>query len=270
MTGRAGMKIADIMRKEVVVVDERSTVAEVARVLVACSEDLALPISKGKPLGVVTSYDITSHLGKGGSPKKWVSRIMTSPIMSVTPYEDVEQALQHMETQRLRKYPVIMGRGHGHDFGAGHGREAERPHQVPPRGADHRHPAVRGIRDIRLCPRLLEECRMIRAKTIMNANPPVLQAADTMQQAAKKLVAKNAKIGLIFNRGGFMGIITEEMIFSEVIINRKVGAHTPVGNLARRDFSSIDAKTPFSRIERGFRENQKSRFVVTEHGTPVR
>lgn len=110
---------------------------------------------------------------------------------------------------------------------------------------------------------------MIRAKTIMNANPPVLQATDTMQQAAKKLVAKNAKIGLIFNRGGFMGIITEEMIFSEVIINRKVGPHTQVGNLARRDFSPVDAKTPFSRIEKGFRENQKSRFVVMEHGTPV-
>lgn len=109
MAERADMKIADIMRKEAVVVDERSTVAEVARVLVACNEDLAVVCTKGKPLGVVTSYDITSHLGKGGSPKKWVSRIMTSPVMSVTPYEDVEQALQHMETQRLRKYPVIMG-----------------------------------------------------------------------------------------------------------------------------------------------------------------
>ena len=97
---------------------------------------------------------------------------------------------------------------------------------------------------------------MIRAKTIMNANPPVLQAADTMQQAAKKLVAKNAKIGLIFNRGGFMGIITEEMIFSEVIINRKVGAHTPVGNLARRDFSSIDAKTPHRKGLQGEPEEQ--------------
>ena len=65
--------------------------------------------TKGKPLGVITSYDLASHLGKGGSPSLRAAKIMSSPLISISPYADIEEALHLMGTQSLGKYPVTVG-----------------------------------------------------------------------------------------------------------------------------------------------------------------
>ncbi len=103
------MKVADVMKKEAPLVEESTTIAEAAKVLLAYGEDMAIVCTKGKPIGMITGHDITCHLGKGGSPKMRAAKIMSSPIISITPYAEVEEVLLHMDAGRIRKYPVIMG-----------------------------------------------------------------------------------------------------------------------------------------------------------------
>ena len=110
---------------------------------------------------------------------------------------------------------------------------------------------------------------MIRAKTIMNADPVKLQAADTVHQATRKMVEKLAKIALVFDKGRFVGALTEEDILAEMIVERKAGPSTPVGKLAHQDFLTVDPGYAVDRIEQIFRDNLRSKFVVMESGAPV-
>ena len=103
------MKVLDVMQKEVAVVDEMSSVAEAAKALLTLCEDIVIVCTKGKPIGVVTGHDIQSYLGMAKNQRIPVSRIMSSPIVSISPYADAEEALHHMDAQKLRKYPVILG-----------------------------------------------------------------------------------------------------------------------------------------------------------------
>ena len=110
---------------------------------------------------------------------------------------------------------------------------------------------------------------MIRARTIMNGNPVRLEMRDSVQKAARQMADKKAKMALVFDRGQFIGVLTEEELFAETFVKGKASVKGPISSIVRKDFLFVDAGYAVDRIERSYKDDPKSRYVVTEGGVPI-
>ena len=110
---------------------------------------------------------------------------------------------------------------------------------------------------------------MIRARTIMNTDPVRLMAEETLSQAARKMSEKKAKMALVYDKEKFIGVITEEEIFAEMFVKGKVTLKAPIGTVCHKDYLTVDAGYAVERIERSYKDNPRSRFVVMDNGNPV-
>jgi len=82
------------MRKDIVALDEAVTVLEASRTMLAKSIDYVIVLSKGQPVGILTSHDIVMEaVAKEKIPEKVkISEIMSSPLVGVDPDADVRVA----------------------------------------------------------------------------------------------------------------------------------------------------------------------------------
>ena len=68
-------------------------------------------VDRGKPVGIVTERDISRQVAKG--PKTLgiqVKRVMSSPLISVSPSGSNSQAMELMLKHGIRRLPVIDGK----------------------------------------------------------------------------------------------------------------------------------------------------------------
>ena len=64
--------------------------------------------SDGVPLGVLSERDIIRELGnRADTLAASVSGVMTTPVVTATPEDDVDGALRTMTTRRFRHMPVV-------------------------------------------------------------------------------------------------------------------------------------------------------------------
>lgn len=100
-------RVKDYMSKEVPTVDEHTLIPEAAQ---AISEPgFLIVLRKGKPIGIVTEYDFVKKvLAPEVDPKHIsVGEIMSSPIVSIDPDEDLFKAPEVMQEKNIRRLPVI-------------------------------------------------------------------------------------------------------------------------------------------------------------------
>jgi CBS domain-containing protein len=99
------------MTKEVTTIDYDSTVSEAANLMatVKVYEGYVIVLQKGKPKGIVTERDLVSKVLGGGLDltKTSVSEIMSTPLITVDPEDDLLKASQVMKEQNVRKLVVI-------------------------------------------------------------------------------------------------------------------------------------------------------------------
>jgi CBS domain-containing protein len=99
------------MTKEVATIDYDSTVSEAANLMatVKVYEGYVIVLQKGKPKGIVTERDLVSKVLGGGLDltKTSVSEIMSTPLMTVDPEDDLLKASRVMKEQNVRKLVVI-------------------------------------------------------------------------------------------------------------------------------------------------------------------
>lgn len=103
------MKTGKLVKKEVQVL-ESATVEEAAHLLLSSTDDMVVVVDKqNSPQGVVTAHDLLSHLSKKGTSKAGVTAAMSSPCISIHPDTDIDETLKVMDSERLRKCPVVDG-----------------------------------------------------------------------------------------------------------------------------------------------------------------
>ena len=113
------MKISEIMSNNPRSVSPDTPVSEAARIMK--EEDVGLiPVvervggaeTRGRLIGVITDRDITiRHVAEGRSSDAPVSDVMSGGVVSCTPDDSVDTAMELMGREQVRRIPIVDERG---------------------------------------------------------------------------------------------------------------------------------------------------------------
>ena len=107
---RAPDTIAELMSTDVVTVGEDDPVREALQRMVDHDIGSVLVMREGSPVGIFTERDVTRHLlGDVGLLEERVGDLMSSPLISARPSDEVVDTFQLMNDRGIRRLPVIEG-----------------------------------------------------------------------------------------------------------------------------------------------------------------
>lgn len=103
------LNVEDVMVKEVITIDEKSTVKDAAEVMNKFEIGCLIATRKGKAVGIITERDllkrVVAEVRDPGKTK--VKDIMSSPLVVVEPTKDLEEAVKLMFQMKIKKLPVV-------------------------------------------------------------------------------------------------------------------------------------------------------------------
>jgi len=106
------LKVEDVMVKEVITIDENSTVKEAAEIMNKFEIGCLIAVRKRKAMGIVTERDLLKRVmaeAKDAAKTK-VKDVMSSPLVVVEPGTDLEEAVRLMFQMKIKKLPVVEGK----------------------------------------------------------------------------------------------------------------------------------------------------------------
>lgn len=103
------VQVRDIMNKEVITIDQDARALDAARLMTQKDISFLVIVKNGKPVGLITERDIVRKLA---AEDKKASDVQLSEIMSykfrwVEPSTDVEDAVQKMLNNNIRRLVVL-------------------------------------------------------------------------------------------------------------------------------------------------------------------
>jgi len=101
--------VKNYMRKEFSTIEENVSVSEVAKKMKASRIGFMIVLKNGQPQGIVTERDFVHKvLAKGLDAKKTlIEEIMSSPLITADPDEDLLKAAELMHKNNIRRLPVV-------------------------------------------------------------------------------------------------------------------------------------------------------------------
>ena len=104
-------QVKKYMTKEVTTIDYDANVTDAAKIMTVDKDykGYVIVLQKGKPKGIVTEKDLVNKVIVGGldPTKTSVSEIMSTPLITVDPEDDLLKASQVMKEKNVRKLIVI-------------------------------------------------------------------------------------------------------------------------------------------------------------------
>lgn len=103
------LKVEDVMVREVITIDENSTVREAADVMNKFEIGCLIAVKKGKAVGIITERDLLKRVVAEAKDvnKTRVKDVMSSPLVVVEPSMDLEEAVRLMFQIKIKKLPVV-------------------------------------------------------------------------------------------------------------------------------------------------------------------
>ena len=103
------LKVRDVMVREVITVDEDSTVKEAVDVMNEFQIGSLIVLEKGRAMGIVTERDFLRRVIAGAKDvmNTKVKEIMTTPLVVVEPSMDLEEAVKLMFREKIKKLAVV-------------------------------------------------------------------------------------------------------------------------------------------------------------------
>ena len=103
------LKVGDVMVREVITVDENSSVKEAVDIMNEFQVGSLIVLEKGKALGIVTERDFLKRVIAGAKDvvNTKVKEIMTTPLVVVEPSTDLEEAVKLMFQKKIKKLAVV-------------------------------------------------------------------------------------------------------------------------------------------------------------------
>ena len=106
------LKVEDVMVKEVITIDENSTVKDAVEVMNKFGIGCLIAVRKGKAMGIITERDFLKRVvaeAKDANKTK-VKDVMSSPLIVVEPDMGLEEAVKLMFQMKIKKLPVVDGK----------------------------------------------------------------------------------------------------------------------------------------------------------------
>jgi CBS domain-containing protein len=106
------LKVEDVMIREVITIDEESTVREAAEVMNKFEIGCLIAVRKGKAVGIITERDLLKRIVAEARDvnKTKVKDVMSSPLVVVEPKMELEEAVKLMFQMKIKKLPVVDGK----------------------------------------------------------------------------------------------------------------------------------------------------------------
>jgi len=103
------LKVGDAMVREVITVDENSTVKEAVDIMNEYQIGSLIVLEKGKAVGIVTERDFLRRVvgGTKDVTTTKVKEIMTTPLVAVGPNMNLEEAVKLMFENKIKKLVVV-------------------------------------------------------------------------------------------------------------------------------------------------------------------
>ncbi len=102
------LAVRNFMIKDVLTVNSSETLKEVAKKMYLRKVGSAIVLDDDKPTGIVTNRDIVNCIGSFDVPlDSQASKIMSKPLVSITPGKSILDAADIMNEKNIRKIPVI-------------------------------------------------------------------------------------------------------------------------------------------------------------------
>ena len=103
------IKAEDVMVREVVTLDENVSAKKAAEIMAQEGVSAIITTSEGKAKGILTERDILKRIvaEDKDSRKTKVKEIMSSPLVTIEPSTDLEEAAHLMFEKKIKNLPVI-------------------------------------------------------------------------------------------------------------------------------------------------------------------
>jgi len=103
--------LGHLMSSPVTTIDANGTLDVAARLMVEHDIGSVVVLEVGKPVGIVTERDITKQVIKGSNTLKLpVKQVMSKPLVTATPNMSVQDGLELMLKNKVRRLPVLEGK----------------------------------------------------------------------------------------------------------------------------------------------------------------
>ncbi|MBI4159009.1 CBS domain-containing protein [Candidatus Woesearchaeota archaeon] len=101
--------VANIMTKDVQTSSENETIMNIARMMYSRKIGSVVIVRYIKPIGIITERDMTYKVVANNIQSKIATAkdIMTSPIISINPNDNVYYAFKVMNEKGIKKLPVV-------------------------------------------------------------------------------------------------------------------------------------------------------------------
>ncbi len=103
--------VGSISRMPVPTVNRSTPVSEIARLMVNCNVGAVIVVRDAEPLGIVTERDLVQRViyPKKNAEEIVAQEIMTSPLITISHDRTIEEALNIMQNNNVRRLVVLKG-----------------------------------------------------------------------------------------------------------------------------------------------------------------
>jgi CBS domain-containing protein len=104
------VKVKSVMRKNVITVEPKFTLAAIAKIMANNRVGSVVIMDKKRPRGIVTSEDIVSIISRGRKPsavkaQEYINRAFVTAL----PEDDLLKVVKKMVKKKIKRVPVIRG-----------------------------------------------------------------------------------------------------------------------------------------------------------------
>ena len=101
-------RVNNIMLTGVPTLKKEAKIGDAAKLLSRNDAGCIVIVENKKPIGILTELDFVRNVVSSKNIlKEPVSKIMNSPVTSMTPNMKLDEALKIIDTKRFRRYPVV-------------------------------------------------------------------------------------------------------------------------------------------------------------------
>ena len=102
--------VKDVMKKEVITIDESNTIQEAAQKMTEAHVGCVIITKNNNPVGILTERDYVTRIASEGRPMfTSLSSVMSSPLITTSQEETVWDAADVMRRKKIHKLPVKDG-----------------------------------------------------------------------------------------------------------------------------------------------------------------